>query len=288
MSDIVAPIILNNTMIVNDNFNNRMQYNFPSGSIQCRNASLSLKSVDMFFSWYNISSAYNNNVFEIIFPTSTTPTTVTVTIPDGYYTIEQLNAYLEQVLILNNLYLVNSSGQYVYYLQMLSNPNSYALQLVCYAVPTSLPSGWSNPGSMTFPATATTPQFTILSNSFTTWSGLTAGTYPAVAQATTYSINSQNSPQVNPISSIIVLCSMVDNYVNTNPSVIDTFTPTTSALGSSFGSLISYRPNELLFVPVRDASYNTFQLTFLDQNYNNIHILDSNITASLILKFQRS
>lgn len=283
MSELLAPIVLNNQMVINDGFNNKMQYTFPSGSIQCRNSSLALETIDMFFSWYNITSDYNNNSFQIIFPTSTTPDTYTVTITDGYYNVDALNAFLEQFLVSNNLYLVNDAGKYIYYLQIIENPSAYAVQLVSYPVPTSLPSGWSNPGGMTFPATASTPQFVITANNFTTLSGFTAGTYPTAMQTSTYSINSQIAPQLNPISSIIVLCSMVNNNVNTNPSVFGVFTPSVG----TFGSLVSYKPNNLIFVPVRDASYNTIQLTFVDQNYNQIKILDKNTTAMLLLKFNQ-
>ena len=276
-----SAIILNQSNVVNDGWNNKLQYNFPAGSIKCRGSSIALSTINMFNSWFNITSALSNNSYSIIYPTSTGTTTYVVTMPDGYYDFDQLNAYLQNYLVVNNLYLVNSSGQYVYYVQFEVNPTAYGLQLNCLPLPTSLPSGYTNPGSMTFPATTLVPQIVVPATNFSTLVGFTAGTYPPAPQTTLYSVTSNIAPEINPISSVIVLCSIVENRCNTNPTVLSVFS---QAVSNGFGNLIQIQNQFPLWIPIRDASYSTFQVSFVDQNYNPIKILDPAITIMLVLK----
>ena len=110
-------LILNNTNVVGSN-NNTYQYNFIKGNFTIPNdAEIMISSIQIPYSWFNISAAYNNNSFKIYFPTaSTTYTSFTITIPDGFYTTTSLNSYLQQVCITNGLYLIDSAGNYVYYI----------------------------------------------------------------------------------------------------------------------------------------------------------------------------
>ena len=51
-------------------------------------------NVQIPYSFYNITQAYNNNSFQFSFPTATyTYATSTITIPDGFYTTTSLNCY---------------------------------------------------------------------------------------------------------------------------------------------------------------------------------------------------
>jgi len=55
-------IILNQGNIVPDGQNNKLVYRFPN-SVNLNDAYLAVSSVVMFYSWFNITSQYNNNVF---------------------------------------------------------------------------------------------------------------------------------------------------------------------------------------------------------------------------------
>ena len=47
---------------------------------------------------------YNNNAFDLYFPScagSSTYTTFNIVIPEGFYTIEDLNSYMQQYAIIN-------------------------------------------------------------------------------------------------------------------------------------------------------------------------------------------
>ena len=118
-------VSLNNTNLdTNTADKNKYIYNFPSG-INLTNTMLALSTVNMFFSFFNITSALGNNTFSIDHPEGAGTTTVNITIADGYYTTSTLNAYIQSELISNGLYLVNSSGQYVYYINLIDNVSRY-------------------------------------------------------------------------------------------------------------------------------------------------------------------
>ena len=89
-------------------------------------------------------------------------------------------------MISNGYYLINGSGQNVYYFTMQYNSYQYGNQLLAYTVPTALPSGHSLPSGYTtgtifgngFPTVSRTPFITILNNNFGTFLGYTTGSYP--------------------------------------------------------------------------------------------------------------
>lgn len=277
----IYSIILNQSNVLSGQ-NNVYRYQFPQGGAKFKKGShLAIANINMYYSWFNISTEYNNNSFQVIFPTSTTPTTLNITIPDGFYSISDLNSYLQQEFITAGLYLVNSDGDYVYYLELIENPNSYAIQLNSYPVPTSLPSGYTNPASMTFPASLTTPQLVISTsggNDFYKLIGFSAGTYPDPAQSTTYSAISDITPQISPVSSAVVLCSLLNNRLAIPNTVCASFAPNVS-----FGSTISYNPNEYAFQPIGEGSYTSFDISFTDQLFNPLPIRDTDLIIQVLI-----
>ena len=279
MATTIYPIIINGSNLVPSTNNNTYQYFFPS-SIQLEPSSkIALASINMFYSWYNISTAYNNNKFNIIWATNIGTTTYNLTIPDGYYTVAQLNTYLDSFLIQNGLYLIDNNGKYIYYLEIQENPNVYGIQLNSFPIPNLLPAGWSNPAAMTFPAIATTPQFVILNNNFQQWTGVNQGIYPSPSQATTYSKVSDFTPQVTPIQSVLMTCSLVNNAYANPTSLLYSFNTSNTA----FGGLITSSPNEYIFVNVQQGLYSDITIRFSDQSFNPISIRDTNIVINLLV-----
>ena len=55
-------IILNKSNLVANKKNNVLEYNFPS-SVQFKDTYIAVKSVSMYYSWYNISKSLGNNQF---------------------------------------------------------------------------------------------------------------------------------------------------------------------------------------------------------------------------------
>ena len=154
--------------------NNTYKYDFIQGNFNIPpDSEVMIANVQIPYSFYNITVAYNNNSFQFSFPTgSNTYVTSTITIPDGFYTTTSLNYYLQQYMISNGYYLVNSAGQNVYYYTIQYNSYQYGNQLLGYLVPTTLPSGYSYPTGYTistifggngFPTISRTPYISILS-----------------------------------------------------------------------------------------------------------------------------
>jgi hypothetical protein len=77
-----------------------------------------VSSAQIPYSIFNITDIYNNNKFGFGFPTGNSINSYTMfalTIPNGFYTIEDLNSYMQQYAISNGLYLINNNGDNVYY-----------------------------------------------------------------------------------------------------------------------------------------------------------------------------
>ena len=131
--------------------NNTYKYDFIQGNFNIpQDSEVMIANVQIPYSFYNITLAYNNNSFQFSFPTGSYGfATSTITIPDGFYTTTSLNYYLQQWMISNGYYLVNGSGQNVYYFTIQYNSYQYGNQLLGYTVPIALPSGYSYPTGYT-------------------------------------------------------------------------------------------------------------------------------------------
>jgi hypothetical protein len=139
-------IVFNRTSIVPNTNNTTLVYNFPS-SVDLTGAMVAVSNISMYYSWDNINITYGNNTFSYVWRVGGTDTTFTVTIPNGLYEVKDLNAFLQFTFIANGHYLINSAAQNVYYAEFVVNPNRYAIQINTYAVPTSLPSGFTAPSN---------------------------------------------------------------------------------------------------------------------------------------------
>lgn len=278
-------IILNQNNVVPNTLNDTYTYRFPNGSVEFQNDQVSVASISIYFSWFNISSAttnsqYNNNAYTYTWYDAGGATTYNVVMPDGFYEVVDLNAYLQREMVLNGHYLLDGAGQFIYYLELLVNQTYYGVQMNSFPIPTALPAGWSNPAGLTFPAVATTPQITIPSNNnFGKVIGFDAGTYPAVVQATDFSKLSDFTPQITPINSLILSCTLLNNKYSNPNTLLYSFT----TQGTPFGSLISIQVPQFAFVDIVDGSYTDFTIQFFDQNLNRIYINDSNIVVLLVI-----
>ena len=279
--DTIYPLILNSSNLDANGYNNRYTFNFPVGSVHFKKGSkLALSSVSIYYSWFNISPVYNNTSFQFTFTTASGTTTYTVNLPSGNYSVSNLNSYLQQFCITNGLYLVNGSGNFAYYLEILTNPTYYSVQVNCYPFPTSLPSGWTNPGGLTFPATASTPQLIVSStNNFGSVIGFAAGTYPSAVASTTQSFLSTLTPQVSPVESLILTCNLLNNRYNVPNTILYSFSPA----GVSFGNIIQSSPNYAAWIPIQEGSYSNISVSFVDQNYGPIQINDPNLVVQLLI-----
>ena len=77
-------LIINNNNVANS-LNNMYQYQFKNGAFEVpENAEIMITSFQIPYSWYNISSRYNNNSFKLYWPTSTVNSTTVTNGGSGY------------------------------------------------------------------------------------------------------------------------------------------------------------------------------------------------------------
>lgn len=88
-----------------DNF--IVEYNDPI-DLGDRNWEVALVSTNLWYSWYNISAEKNNNIIRY----NNGVTTETVVVPDGQYTINQLNAFFHDAMRDNGDYTAGSTPDF--------------------------------------------------------------------------------------------------------------------------------------------------------------------------------
>ena len=275
-------LVLNSQNVIGSG-NNTYKYDFIKGNFTIpEDSEVMVANVQLPYSFYNITSAYNNNQFKLYFPHQSINNIYTITIPDGFYTTTSLNFFLQQFCITNGLYLINGSGQNVYFFSIQYNSYQYGNQIITTLVPTALPSGFTAPANWTgFPSVSRTPSIEILNNNFGTFLGFPSGFYPALNTTSNYSVNSLITPVGSFVNSIIIRCSLVNNRVGNPMDIIDSFT-----IGqTNFGANINYAPSVNKWVKLSSGTFSNFLITFCDQNLNLIEALDNNILITLLFKF---
>lgn len=287
-------LVLNQQNIVNDGQNNRLIYKFPN-STYFKGNSIAVSSVSMYYSWFNITATYQNNTFSYTWTVGGATTTYPVVLPDGLYQISEINAYMQFVMIQNGHYLIDASGKYVYYAEMILNPTRYAVQLNTYLVPTSLPATYTAPSIFAgYPTTAQNPvltmpaQFNVIvgySAGFQTNANVGNAYVPPVSSYVsklangTLSYVSTTNPNVQPNSSIYFALSNINNPYSIPSSIIYALVPQ-----GNVGELIAERPPQFIWNKLIDGTYNELQLTFLGTDLNPIKINDPQMTILLAIK----
>jgi len=284
-------LIVNSSNVANTNTNATYEYRFINGGFKVDDMECMISSAQIPYSIFNITSAYNNNKFLIGFPTGSgtnTYTTFNITFPDGFYTVQDINQYIQQFCITNGLYLVDANGNNVYYINLVQNTTYYANQILLYTVPRSLPTGYTQPsnwiGYSTFTSDRTPYVQFVLANQFHEYMGFNNGAYPLgvliTGRTTNYSVLSPNVPIGSYVNSFIIHCSLVNNSVVSPSDILDAFQIT----NTSFGSNINYQPTVEKYVKLQTGSYNSMIITITDQNNNPITLLDKNILITILFR----
>jgi hypothetical protein len=251
-------IVLNTSNLVPDGQNNKMVYRFP-GSVVFKDSYVALSQVNMYYSWYNISVALNNNTLQYTWVVAGTTTTYTITIPDGLYEVATLNSLLQFTMISNGHYLINSTGQNIYYAELVLNPSRYAVQINTFLFPTPLPATFTQPANFPgYPTQTFNPQIIMplkinqilgFSAGYSTNANTNNGYTPPSGQDLisklgngTLSYLSTTAPNLQPNSSILVSVSNIDNQYAQPTSILYSIVPSVA-----FGELISEKPPQFAF-----------------------------------------
>ena len=283
-------LLLNSSNVIGSN-NNTYQYNFISGSFHAKDCEMAVSSLAIPYSWFNVSSSYNNNTISITFPYLATTATLNITLPNGFYSVSDINNYIALQMINAGLYLINSSGSYVYYFQVSSNATYYTNTVVLSLVPTTLPSGytqpstgyWSTISGNGLPTTTSTPSFTLASSgSINIILGFKTGTY-ASSTTVNQSINGTITPIGSTVNALVIRCNLLSNNIAMPSDILDTV----PISATSFGYNLIYDPSFEKWITIRDGSYNSMTITFQDQNLNTIYANDPNLSMALLIRQKR-
>ena len=271
-------IILNSSNVIGSNKSN-YEYEFINGNFEIYdNAAMTVSQIVLPYSWFNLNkSLYNNVYFYFYFGNYTVRT---ITFPDGYYSIIDINNYIQQYCIANNLYKINTlTGDYVYYIYLSTNQTYYSNQFLLYAIESIAQPNFTYPTGFPFSSSGYCPRITFQNGTLKDILGFTSGNYPTPNQTTNQSILSNVTPNLTPVNGIILRCNIVNNECSSQSDILDTFN-----ISTSFGSNIYYNPSYEKWINIKAGSYSKLYLYFQDQNLNNIAFNDSNVLISLLIK----
>jgi hypothetical protein len=216
----------------------------------------------------NITAAGENTDIGYIW-NSLVPESKTCTLPDGEYSISDINNAIHLQMENNLHYLVDDTGTNVYYVNLYPAPVYNRYMVVCSVIPDSLPSGWSLPTGATWslPATPSTAQCVLLDNTLTSYNlGFNDQTFPAAPAATEQSLISDlQDANITSFYNLSVKCNLVDamNVNMTNPDILATF-----PINAPRNELVEYKPPYPKLYPVLGGRFHTISLKVCSTDMN--------------------
>jgi hypothetical protein len=296
---------------------NTYRYVLPIGMTVNTGDQIAVQCASIYNNSFNIRKDWNNNTFVIFYngfnlnniPSSfvkgnvyTDPYDssivvnkkyVQITIPDGYYDVPALNAFLLQQCHLLGFYLkgANNSGD-MYFMNFLVNPNVYKMEIDMFVIPNSLPTGYSLPSNtFSLPSPAQTPFLYFPAappskyGSFASIFGFPNSTFfpnSAITNTNGASVSSQTLsatgyvPCLNPITTYIFTCNLVSNQY-CNPDNLFFQMP----INAAYGDLMVYNSYPI-FITARSSSYQYIEISIYDQFLNNLVLNDSEFNITIL------
>jgi len=289
-----STIVFNQDSIVGEG-NNTFVYKFPS-SVNFNNHEIAVESISINYSWVNISAALNNNKFDYVWYDSTGAVTYTVTFDDGLYELSQLNSKIQYEMIKNGTYLINASGQNVYYFEFIVNNTAFAFQLNTFPIPTAADfataayTGWTTPVANPITGTAawvgfnaqnTNPQVNLLANNFYKILGFPNlfSSSANIGVNTNLSYLSTTAPSIQPNANVYVSLSNIQNPYANPSSIIHNL-----VVQGAFGATIVDKPNEYAWNKLLKGQYNQLRLQFLGSDNQPLKILDPDTVIVMLIR----
>jgi hypothetical protein len=269
-------LVLNSNNVVAGSNNTRYKYTFIAPLEIKENAELAISNMTIPYSWFNITAINNNNEATLEWAIGGSIFYFDLPLKDGYYSVPYLNYLVQHICVQNGLYLIDDSGNYVYYLTITYDTTLYAVRVTGYSIPTSLPAGWIEPSNWAgYPSAPYTPRL-LVNLGFAKLIGFSTTTIGTIIP---FSVISTQVPQGSIVNSIIVRSNLINNNSGFPTDELDTIPIT-----SSFGTNINYLPHELKWIKCIAGKIQSFEVYFCDQNLNPMYILDNNVCISLLLK----
>ena len=207
-----------------------------SSDLKLQDNLVSMSHLTLHYTWKNFSKKYDNTGLTYVHIPS--GTTHVITIPDGSYSIRDVNNFIHHEMTLRSH--VKSDGSF--------GINVYA-NSVYNRVTINVSADYSlkmSPG---------------LQETF--------GFEKGQATLTNGDYNGLNPARIERVNNVLVHCSLVNNKILYDSSIIYAFVP-----NSSFGSLLEFNPNYSFWRNTRNASYNYVEVWFTDQENEPLEIED--------------
>jgi len=290
-------IILNKSNIRNLNQgNNSLVYEFPS-DIQFKNTdSIAISSLNIYYSWFNITAKNNNNYFQYKFFNNNKQLEIfNVHITDGYYTIQTLHEYLQNAMVDNGHFVITPTGDHMYFIELLTNETYYSVQIklssiskmmvfdgITYDITDQetdfrIDGSWLPPDDIYI-----TPQFLIpASNNFGNLIGFQKGTVVEYDSSNDiinnqYSILNNFAPNIEVQNSMIITCNLVENKLGKPNNIIQSFSAANTQFGGSIQAI-----HEIVYSKIKSGTYKNLLLNFYDQDFKELQILDPNLIITI-------
>ena len=282
-------IILNKRNIKNAT-NSVFEYTLPKRLEVGKNDDykIALSHLNVYLSWPNITSAYNNNkVIYMFWNMSAELVPFEITFKDGYYTLEDIYAYIQKEMYNNGHYLQHATtGDVMYFFNIRSNSTYYAHEFIFYSIGQAFedlsdwqtPTAWQVPTSfecmsITFPTYGTLSEyFGFPSGSVIPQSPITQG-----SKQTEYSVLSETAPQLMASSSYLVLCNLVNNELSEEKRVLTSYTIPNNIY---YGDVISIDANPI-YTQIQPGLYDQVRIEIVDQDFRRMQFLDPEVLINL-------
>ena len=191
---------------------------------------IALSNLSIYYTWKNIKSSYNNNKFKI----SASIWNEEFTLPDGSYSVSDIQDYFEYILKKHGENIDKPSIQI--YVNKIENritfkiKNGYSLELL------------------------TKETMKLLGST---------------ENKITKDKNGENVPHLEITEVVLVHCNIVSNDYQQDSRVLYTFVP-----NKPFGSLLDISPANHIFLKTFNSEYNEIIVWFTDQNSQPLEIED--------------
>lgn len=255
------------------------KYKLPT-KLTLQNAYVSCESVSLFNSTYNLTAQFDNNQFTVKW----LGVDYSFTIPDGFYSFDDFNNFLKLKCVLNKLYMITSSGDFVYFINVSPNASNYKCQFDFYTIPTSAQAttfGYTIPvgSTWTFPTTQETPQLQISSGMLKYFGLKSSLLFPATAQTVNTTISSNSYPQVNPVFAYAFLLNIVSTTVSNEPNLF------TQISLDGFGELMKVKNSHDSKIDCQDGQYSEIILKVVSQDLSPLQRVDKDLVMILKIEY---
>ena len=202
-----------------------------SDKLNLKNPNMALVNLSIYYTWKNVKSEYNNNKFKI----STPPLNETFDLPDGSYTIDDIQDYFE--FIMTKYVILNDNASIKIYSNKIKNrivfkiKNGYKLEL------------------------------------------LTPETMKLLGSSKKFVDKDKNGeyvPKLESVEVLLVHCNLVKNDYQHAPKVLLSFVG-----NRKFGQLLNISPHVFIMMNTINTEFSSVEAWFTDQSSKPLEIEDN-------------